>query len=125
MKKFSRIRLLFPLFALLLWASRPGYGAISSAEATAATCTRTVVTVANWTNLSGTSTAPDDVCLCKKKLYPEVVTPMLVGLAVYHTTLTSTPTWPGNDSESPAVPFAATRAIIFSNSIDLMGAGRR
>ena len=123
MKKVSRIRLLFPLFALWLWAPRPGYCAISYAEATAATCTPTVVTAANWTNLSGISTTPDDVCLCKKKLYPEVVTPKLVGQAVYHGTLTSTPTWPGNDSESPVVPFAAARAIIFSNSIDLMGAG--
>jgi len=65
----------------------------------------------------------DDVSWFKKKLYPNVVTPMLVRQSTYHAKLTSTPTLPGDDSESLALPFAAATAIIFSNSIDHMGAG--
>jgi hypothetical protein len=65
----------------------------------------------------------DDVCWFKKKLYPSVVTPMLVRQGTYHAKLTSTPTLLGDDSESPALPFAAATGIILSNSIDHMGAG--
>lgn len=125
MKKFSRIRQWVPLFALLLWVPCPGYCAISYVESTAATCTLTAVKVANRTRLTGTSTKPDSVCLFKKKLYPGVVPPMLVRQGAYHATLTSTPTLPGDDSESPVIPFGATPGIIFSNSIDHMGAGTR
>ena len=125
MEKFSPIRILFALFALLLWAPRPGNCANSYAGATTITCNPTFVAVANRTSLPFTSSTPDGVFLFKKKLYPELVTPMLVGRGIYHPTLTSTLTWPGNDSESPAIPFAATPAIVFSNSIDPMGAGSR
>jgi purine-cytosine permease-like protein len=47
MKKFSQIRLLFPLFVFLLWAPSPSYCAIAYVESSTATCAQTFGTAAS------------------------------------------------------------------------------
>jgi hypothetical protein len=125
MKKFSRIRLLFPMFGFLLCASCPSYCGIAHLESTTATCREIFETATSRTRLLGTSTTSSKTCRLRRKLYLGIVTPVPVWPGNFDATFTSTPTPSGADSVSPAITLEATAATVFSKFINCKAAGSR